>query len=363
MSRIGFTISAAVVKIFLERGVIYLAKISVIMPLYNAEKFLEQSIKSVLSQTFKDFELILVDDCSTDGTLAVAESFDDARIKILRNKKNLGMPGSTRNVGLNAAQGEYVYFMDDDDVLLERGLEVLVDAAEKNSADVVSTTKWYISKKYEIVGTSNTDATLIQFRPAAPVSADLKTRIYQEFVQKGMHVAPWLFLYRREFLLANKIRFPSEVAEDVFFNFDVVCATGKIVKIDEPFYIWRPHRTSATHDPARLKKNLLSIFTLHKHIRKKLMALNDLNFTEEILIYWMNHVLKSYVMPFVDKNSLMVPAGINEVLEQQFGKNAPLVATFLQMSFQGIITSKENMSLRLNVNSLTKQLQRSSKAK
>lgn len=340
-----------------------MAKVSVIMPLYNAEKFLELSVQSVLSQTFKDFELIMVDDCSTDGTLALAESFEDERIKILRNKKNLGTPGATRNVGLAAAKGEYVYFMDDDDVLLERGLEVLAEAAEKNSADAVNTTKWYIFKNYETASMSDTDMSLINVRPAAPVSADLKTRIYQEFIGRGMHIAPWLFLYRREFLLANKIRFPAEVAEDIFFNFDVVCATWKIVKLDEPFYIWRPHKTSATHDPARLKKNLQSIFALHEHIREKLAPLNDLNFTEGILIYWINHVIMSYVLPFIDKNSLLAPAGINEALRQRFGKNAPLVATLLQMTVQGILLSKENVSLRLNLNRLTKQLEQLSRVK
>ena len=159
-----------------------MARVSVVMPLYNAENFLELSVQSVLSQTFKDFELIMVDDCSTDGTLAVAESFDDARIKILRNEKNLGTPGATRNVGLDAAQGEYVYFMDDDDVLLERGLEILVDAAEKNSADAVNATKWYYFKKYEDASAGDTDIDWDGMFDALPVADDLKTRIYQEFV-------------------------------------------------------------------------------------------------------------------------------------------------------------------------------------
>lgn len=307
-----------------------MAKISVVMPLYNAEKFLELSVQSVLAQTFKDFELILADDCSTDGTLAVAESFDDARITILRNEKNLGTPGAARNVGFDAAQGEYVYFMDDDDVLLERGLEILVDAAEKNSADVVNAVKWYESQNLDAPNADEIKLDLQEMNRAA-VSEDLQTRIYQEFLRGGMHIAPWLFLYRREFLLANQIRFPAEVAEDVFFNFDVVCATGKISKVSEPFYIWRAHRDSATQNPARLQKNIQSILNLYDHISEKLTPLGDAEFTADVLRFWMWHTLRSYVLPILQKKS---QAEISQALAPRFAQNAPFVATLLQLYSQ-----------------------------
>ena len=307
-----------------------MAKISVVMPLYNAEKFLELSVQSVLQQTFKDFELILVDDCSTDGTLAVAENFDDARITILRNEKNLGTPGATRNVGLDAAQGEYVYFMDDDDVLLERGLEILVDAAEKNSADAVNASKWYESQNLDASSADEIKLDLQRMQSSA-VSADLQTRIYQEFLRGGMHIAPWLFLYRREFLLANGIKFPAEAAEDVFFNFDVICATGKIVKVDEPFYIWRAYTDSTTRNPARLAKNLQSILKLHAHISEKLSPLGDAEFTADVLKFWTRHTLRSYVVPILQRKS---QAEISQALAPAFAQNAPFVATLLQLYAQ-----------------------------
>ena len=307
-----------------------MAKISVVMPLYNAEKFLELSVQSVLQQTFKDFELILVDDCSTDGTLAAAENFDDARITILRNEKNLGTPGATRNVGLDAAQGEYVYFMDDDDVLLERGLEILVDAAEKNSADAVNASKWYESQNLDASSADEIKLDLQRMQSSA-VSADLQTRIYQEFLRGGMHIAPWLFLYRREFLLANGIKFPAEAAEDVFFNFDVICATGKIVKVDEPFYIWRAYTDSTTRNPARLAKNLQSILKLHAHISEKLSPLGDAEFTADVLKFWTRHTLRSYVLPILQRKS---QAEISQALAPAFAQNAPFVATLLQLYAQ-----------------------------
>lgn len=70
-------------------------KISVIMPMYNCEKYVGLAIETLLNQTFKNFEAILIDDCSTDRTLEIAKSFSDPRLKIIRNKKNLGGPGPT----------------------------------------------------------------------------------------------------------------------------------------------------------------------------------------------------------------------------------------------------------------------------
>ena len=112
-------------------------KISVIMPMYNVEKYVGCAIQSLLNQTFTDFEAILIDDCSTDNTLAVAKSFADSRIKIFKNKKNLGAAQS-RNIGMSHAQGEYIYFFDSDDALMPNALELMITAAEKNNADCVS---------------------------------------------------------------------------------------------------------------------------------------------------------------------------------------------------------------------------------
>lgn len=91
--------------------------VSVVMPLYNGERYLREAVESVLAQTFADFELIAIDDASTDGTARLMESYDDPRIRLLRNEANLGLVG-TLNRGLGAAAGAYVARMDQDDVSL-----------------------------------------------------------------------------------------------------------------------------------------------------------------------------------------------------------------------------------------------------
>ena len=106
-------------------------KVSVIMPMYNEEKYLSESIESILNQTFKDFELIIIDDCSTDNSIEIVESYKDKRIRLIRNKVNLGTV-RTRNVGLKIAKGKYVAIMDSDDVSLIDRLSTQYNYLEEN---------------------------------------------------------------------------------------------------------------------------------------------------------------------------------------------------------------------------------------
>ena len=92
-----------------------LPKISVIIPLYNAEKYIGDCLESLLVQTFQDFEVIVVDDCSTDNSVAIVQSYAEkfgGRLKIARTKKNSGGGGYVpRNLGLNLSRGEYIFFL------------------------------------------------------------------------------------------------------------------------------------------------------------------------------------------------------------------------------------------------------------
>ena len=106
-------------------------KISVIMSAYNGMPFLKEAVDSVLGQTYKNFEFIIVDDASSDGTWRYLKSLKSERIKFIRNKKNLGLAASL-NIALRQAQGDYIARMDADDVSLPRRLETQLEFLEKN---------------------------------------------------------------------------------------------------------------------------------------------------------------------------------------------------------------------------------------
>ena len=108
-------------------------KVSIIIPTYNRAKLLSRAIKSVLDQTFKDFELIIVDDGSTDNTKGVVEEFQkkDSRIKYIW-QENSGAPAKPKNTGIRQARGEYVAFLDDDDEWFPKKLEKQIELFEDN---------------------------------------------------------------------------------------------------------------------------------------------------------------------------------------------------------------------------------------
>lgn len=112
-------------------------KVSVIMTAYNAEKSIEKAVESILKSTYKNIELIIVEDCSTDGTAAKIKSIKDTRIKTLYHEKNLGA-GWSRFDGLKLITGDYTLFVDSDDWIDNNWIEELVKAAIKSKADIVS---------------------------------------------------------------------------------------------------------------------------------------------------------------------------------------------------------------------------------
>lgn len=117
-------------------------KVSVVLPSYNGAKFLIESIKSIIDQSFLDWELIIVDDCSTDDTLKIAKSFakQDPRITVIHNKKNKKLPASL-NVGFAHARGEYLTWTSDDNIAKPNWLQTMVDFLDNNpDADMVSAT-------------------------------------------------------------------------------------------------------------------------------------------------------------------------------------------------------------------------------
>ena len=99
--------------------------ISITMPAFKAAAFIEETIQSVLNQTFTDFELVIVDDCSPDDTVARIQAFDDSRIKLYQNETNTKLIAKNRNIALSKAQGRYIAFLDADDLLEPHCLETL----------------------------------------------------------------------------------------------------------------------------------------------------------------------------------------------------------------------------------------------
>ena len=126
--------------------------ISVIIPMFNAEKYIEQCLDSIADQTFEDYEVIVVDDCSTDRSVALTEAFYERKIggrsqfHLLKLPENSGGASIPRNQALKLARGKYVTFVDSDDLLIDNALEILFNVAEKFQADVVDAEKFFVRR-------------------------------------------------------------------------------------------------------------------------------------------------------------------------------------------------------------------------
>ena len=120
-------------------------KISVLMPVYNGDQFLDKSIKSVLNQTFNNFEYIIINDGSTDDSLKIIESYEDSRIKIINFSKNMGITAALNN-GLNVAKGDYIARQDQDDISHPERFMLQVEYLENNDVDLVDTNFIFIDE-------------------------------------------------------------------------------------------------------------------------------------------------------------------------------------------------------------------------
>ena len=256
--------------------------VSIIIPMYNAEKYIGECLDSILAQTFTDFEVIVVDDCSTDKSCEIVESYIENqkgegtdKLKLVRSKKNSGACiGIPRNIGIRFAQGEYLMFVDNDDALTPTALEELYSIANEFDADVVYCEKYY---RIDVGEKFNTDKSILtvdvgwgskyNFVSKPTLISDNFAERIRDFCAKKFWTAPWNFLFRRSLIMQKDIRFPViRIGEDEIFDLNVICNAKNIVRVPNIIYIWRRHNEafsvkSETIQPTKtIEKWVHSIF-------------------------------------------------------------------------------------------------------
>lgn len=235
-------------------------KISVLMPLYNRRHYVEDSIGSVLIQTLRDWELIVCDDGSTDGSFEfVAERFaaeiSAGKLKLLRNEKNLG-EFPTDNRLIREARGKYIMLLHSDDLLLNTALEHMNDAAEFFGADVVHAGLFLKSPANGIID-ANTPFKVMcwenhRVKNFETVPDDPATR-FNEWASGDTFIDAPYNIFRREFLLGNDILFPERCG-NLLFCLHWLMKAKVYVKTPEIFYVNRDSPDSQTNDRSALNR-------------------------------------------------------------------------------------------------------------
>lgn len=293
--------------------------VSILMPVYNAEPYLSEAIQSMLNQTYADFELIILDDCSTDRSAEVVQTFSDARIVYHRNEVNSGLANNL-NTGLKLAKGKYIARMDGDDISLPQRLQTQVDFLESHpDIDLCSCAM-------QMFGADNQ----LWIRDRDPE----QVKITMMFYSAVLHASS---VFRRDVFEKNNLYYKQETfpAEDydlwaraVFF-----C---RMVNLPDVMYLYRMHRTQVTSTDPRSAEKCREIQI--RYLSKALPVLSEkeiVDFVDGFIAYKISEiaeikVVKNHYLKIVKANASvlffdqkLLNVRLNKYFQQQ-------VFTFLQ---------------------------------
>ena len=231
--------------------------VSIIVPVYNTAKYLKKCIDSLLAQTYSDVEIIIVDDGSTDKSLNICKEYEtkDNRVKVL-TKANGGQ-GSARNMGIDISTGEYIMFVDSDDWVDTRIVEILLSELKANSSDIA------ICNLYKTAYNSETIKHTVEERVAEKVlEGSYKKEIFD------ISTFPVAKLYKRELFIENEIRFPNHFFEDVAMLPIVYAHAFRISFVNMPLYIYRDQGDSTIHTIEHMYDRIKCMETLIWYFKK-----------------------------------------------------------------------------------------------
>ena len=223
---------------------------SLILPVYNVELYFKPCIDSLIGQTFSDFEVILVDDGSTDSSGKLCDEYAalDSRIRVVHQSN--GGQASARNTGLDCATGDYVFFIDSDDFLIDENVLEKLHRCISNRPDIVhfKFVEWFESSGH---------ISDCRFNYNVPTKGRSVAEIYCDLIDKDSYYnSAWSKIIRRDLLVDNNIRFEKGiVGEDNDWYYHVVIVANSLVLVDESFYVYRRRQGSTTTSTTR--KNLV----------------------------------------------------------------------------------------------------------
>ncbi len=263
-----------------------MAEISIIIPVYNVEKYLRQCLNSIKNQTFNDFEVILIDDFSTDNSYSIIEEFQsvDSRFKVIKNI-NKGV-SQARNLGLEKSKSKYTIFLDSDDYFELNLLKELYNRAQKFDTDITVCSSRKVNDRGDIIETKNPNSPIkLAFCPLNKVFRPLDYKNIFSFLTP----VPWNKLYRTSLLKNHRITYPNlTIAEDVSFFYSALISAQKVLVFDKELINYRFNRkgSMATYR-GKYTIDIIESF----YILKKFLTDNSLDsFIPNALETYLNHL-------------------------------------------------------------------------
>ena len=261
--------------------------ISVIVPVYKVEKYLYKCIDSIINQTYKNIEIILVDDGSPDNCGKICDEYakKDERVKVI-HKENGGL-SDARNAGLNISKGKYIAFVDSDDYVSEQMLEVMHDKILEDGTDMIISSYHNVNENGDLLNEP------IDIKEGVFTEKEILKQI--SWKQCGYYVVVWDKLYRKE--IFDNIRFPvAKLHEDEFVLHKILQKCNKISCISMPLYYYVKHKESIMHNEYSIKR----LDAIEAHIERIKYLLNlDIS---EAIEYSVETVLSVFLNGYMKLN-------------------------------------------------------------
>ena len=273
--------------------------ISIIIPVYNVEKYLGECLDSILLQTYKNFEVILVDDNSTDSSFKICNEYaqKDNRIKVFHHQENSGGCGLPRNTGLKHISGDYVTFIDSDDLIEKNYLEELVKISDKDN--IIAAEFYYIGTK--------------ERKHKQKVKCYPNSTIMKNYFKNKYFIPAWGKLIPKEFV--KDLVFPSIFLEDIPSVYKVLLKAKNVKYISSTYYIYRKRENSLTTN-----KNIQHFFPIldeltkiEKELKENKVSRSTLN---SFYNYYTKFLLSFFRYSYKGKNDKLVNERINKVKHQ-----------------------------------------------
>ena len=348
--------------------------ISVIIPLYNAEKYIGECLDSLLAQTFKNFEVVVVDDCSTDNSSAIVKRYEPkfkGRLKLTKTRKNSGGPGIPRNLGIEISRGDYLSIIDNDDALTPTALEELYNLAKKFDADIVHCEKFYSVPEKEWHDKNfrkKIKPASLEYSPLEYVTEPtfLNENIAERFnkFQKIQLVWNlWTKLVRRNILIENEISFMNYPYEDMLVTFCLLCCAKRYLLVPNAVNYYRVRENSLSHETPNQKENFQRFIRTLTFGYKKLEKFFD---DQEIFSRYpdFRFAALNFLMDrvFVNLDIIKPPiswSDFDKILREEFrGSDSALTAFIFGVAWQNRSLSKKNQARVIQLEKFAIQAQK-----
>lgn len=269
-------------------------KLTIIIPVYNAEKYLKQALDSVLSQSFSGFEVIAVNDASKDNSLELLETYHqkDKRIKIIDLKENKGS-GYGRNLAIKKAQGDYIVFLDADDFLMPNALRFAQKTLRKKPKASVLVWGFQMCNKKGVPKRA--------FIPLSPDKKMGETPFQLGLLRrKGFFAFPWIYIVKKSFVKEHQLRFTEGIFfQDIQFTMQALYFAKSVSVIPKACINYRKHVGSVTGNSS--VKKIYDKFYAHENIKNFLEEQNTFQFYKPVyeagyLTYCLFNCIKDFLI-------------------------------------------------------------------